>query len=288
MSFVKAGGLVVAAVVCSLPLAADTVSYTCVNGEQQYLINTSGSYEIVAYGAAGGNGAGGFNTPTPGGGLGAQIGGDFNLTAGNVLDLYIGQQGSNASGIIWGGGGGGGTFVVLDSTGTPLIVAGGGGGGGAQGEAVVNGGTDTTGGSGLGGSAGESASGGGGFLGSGVSGESGGGLGFPLLTGGSAAGNGGSGGFGGGGGGADGGGGGGGYTGGDGGNGNSSCYACSGQGGSSYLEPGIAATVDLAANASSGEVEIIYLASPVPEPASVGLLALGLAALSFARKFHLR
>jgi hypothetical protein len=60
------------------------------------------------------------------GGLGAEIGGDFVLTTGEILQIAVGGKGSDT---IFGGGGGGGSFVV--GPGNPsLIVAGGGGGGG--------------------------------------------------------------------------------------------------------------------------------------------------------------
>jgi hypothetical protein len=111
---------------------ADTLSYTGVNNEQQYSITQTGVYQIIAYGAQGGN-AESFGstlahvTTTAFGGLGAGIGGDIFLTSGEVLDLYIGQQGGSAA---VNGGGGGGTFIALDSSGSPgtlLLVAGGGG-----------------------------------------------------------------------------------------------------------------------------------------------------------------
>jgi hypothetical protein len=48
----------------------------------------------VRFGGEGANGVGlGF------GGLGAEIGGNFTLSAGEVLDLYIGQQGGTGSSI---------------------------------------------------------------------------------------------------------------------------------------------------------------------------------------------
>ena len=60
------------------------------------------------------------------GGMGAEIGGEFNLTAGTTLQIVVGQQGvGQSSGS--NGGGGGGSFVVDDSD-SPMLVAGGGGG----------------------------------------------------------------------------------------------------------------------------------------------------------------
>ena len=72
---------------------------------------TTGSYQILAFGAQGGNAAGG---------LGAEIGGDFTLTAGESLQIAVGGIG---------GGGGGGSFVISPGN-APLVIAGGGGGGG--------------------------------------------------------------------------------------------------------------------------------------------------------------
>jgi hypothetical protein len=265
------------AVLLTFPLFADTIVYTGVDGEQQYDITQTGIYEIDAYGAAGGSGYAVSSTVS--GGMGAEIGGDFTLDAGAVLDLYVGQQGGDASPAFHGGGGGGGTFVVLDSTGAPLVVAGGGGGGGPTEFTGGNGGTDTSGGSGAGGSAGNS-SGGGGFLGGGASVDgNGGGGGFPSLTGGAGYEGGANGGYGGGGGTA---GGGGGYTGGDG----AACGTCGGSGGSSYLEPSVAVTIDTAGNSGDGEVIIDYLgpAPSVPEPASFVLLATTLLGVAVIRK----
>ena len=54
------------------------------------------------------------------GGLGAEIGGDFALTGGVTLDIYVGGQGTFVlnGGVSGGGVGGGGTFVV--AAGAPL------------------------------------------------------------------------------------------------------------------------------------------------------------------------
>src|SRR5210317_980271 len=59
---------------------------------------------IQAYGAQGGN---------DNGGLGAGIYGEFDVTAGNVLNIVVGQQGvvNNCGGADASGGGGGGSFV---------------------------------------------------------------------------------------------------------------------------------------------------------------------------------
>ena len=88
-------------------------------------IETTGTYDITAYGAQGGT-----STSATTGGLGAEIGGAFYLTAGTVLDIAVGAQGGAGTGDLAGGGGGGGSFVLLNAGSAPLVVAGGGGGGG--------------------------------------------------------------------------------------------------------------------------------------------------------------
>jgi hypothetical protein len=91
-------------------------------GIQSWTVPSTGSYRISAFGAQGG---GAF------GGLGAQIEGDFNLTAGQVINILVGQQGQTQAGQPNSVGGGGGTFVVLTpgtSNADILVIAGGGGG----------------------------------------------------------------------------------------------------------------------------------------------------------------
>jgi hypothetical protein len=53
------------------------------------------------------------------GGLGAEIGGDFSLTQGEILQIAVGGAGRSAGG----GEGGGGSFVVGPNN-TPLVIAG--------------------------------------------------------------------------------------------------------------------------------------------------------------------
>ena len=86
-------------------------------GIQQWVVPSTGSYKIEAWGAQGG----------PNWGLGAYTSGEFTLTAGNTLKIIVGQQGGSSNGNH--GSGGGGSFVANNIT--PLIVAGGGGGKGA-------------------------------------------------------------------------------------------------------------------------------------------------------------
>ena len=119
--FVVFAGFALAAI----PMRADTITYSYTGGAQSFTAPRAGVYDILAYGASGGLG---INTT---GGLGAEIGGDFTLSTGEVLTVDIGNGGS-VGGAANAGDGGGGTFVVAPG-GTPLVVAGGGGGGGFQG-----------------------------------------------------------------------------------------------------------------------------------------------------------
>src|SRR6218665_521546 len=87
-------------------------------GIQVWTVPTSGLWRIEAWGAQGGN-------STLAGGLGAKMSGEYNLTAGQVINIMVGQQGLGASGNA--AGGGGGSFVVFG--GAPQVIAGGGSGG---------------------------------------------------------------------------------------------------------------------------------------------------------------
>jgi Hint domain len=241
-----------------------TIPYT--GSIETFTVQETGTYDIIAYGAAGGAYGGGGA-----GGLGAEIGGDIALTANETLEIVVGQAGSYGNGGGAGGGGGGGTFVIElknaagTTVDTPLVVAGGGGGGyGSDGSGANVGTFGYTGGGGaLGGTnggggaegGGSGGGGGGGFRASGGSnpGGSGGGGGFSTgFAGGNNQGGGGAGGFGGGGaGGGGGGGGGGGYSGGGGGGGSSS-----GGGGGSYFQGTPTIATDAATSDGNGLVEI--------------------------------
>ena len=146
-------------------------------GIQEWVVPSSGTYQIQVNGAQGGGN----------GGNGARAQGEFSLTAGQKLFLVVGQQGNgpvdaNACG------GGGGTFVTTGNatytTSTPLVIAGGGGGqspqvgnpglttnNGGQGENCQPGGTGGNGGADASG-CGSGAGGAGGFLTDGASGGS--------------------------------------------------------------------------------------------------------------------
>jgi hypothetical protein len=95
---------------------------TSVNGIQRWIVPTTGTYLIQAYGAQGG----GAN-----GGLGAMMSGEFSLTQNDTIYVLVGQAGLTQSGQPNSVGGGGGTFVVkspANAVGDILLIAGGGGG----------------------------------------------------------------------------------------------------------------------------------------------------------------
>lgn len=141
----------------NLSLVATT---NATSGIQTWTVPSSGNYIIEVWGAKGGDGAGQL------GGNGARIQGEFNLGAGNVLKILVGQMGGSRpnSGSNSAGAGGGGSFVTLLNN-TPLIVAGGGGGAGSS-QAGLAGGTTLNGSSsgGSSGAGGISGGGGGGAL----------------------------------------------------------------------------------------------------------------------------
>ncbi len=93
-------------------------------GIQNFTVPTTGIYRITARGAQGGGIAGG---------LGARMVGEFNLNAGDVLRIIVGQLGTNNDN---GVGGGGGSYIVRNNI--PLIVAGGGGGNNGTNNALCN------------------------------------------------------------------------------------------------------------------------------------------------------
>jgi len=97
-----------------------------VNGIQRWTVPSTGLYRFTAVGAAGGDIAGFFYGD---GGLPLQMQSTFALTAGDIIQIVVGQRGSNGAGTNCGGdaGGGGGTFVVT-SAGVLLLAAAGGGG----------------------------------------------------------------------------------------------------------------------------------------------------------------
>ena len=114
------------------------------NGIQKYTIPETGTYLIVAIGAAGGKGGGATTNAKCLGGFGAIISGEFDLNANDELYLLVGQKGTDnpqtSSDATTGGGGGMSVVAIKDDTQTdllfgtipvrPLVVAGAGNGGG--------------------------------------------------------------------------------------------------------------------------------------------------------------
>ena len=294
-AFLLAGGTALLALSASMAgAAAAPVLSDNIPGFTTFVVPTTGLYDILAFGAQGGQ-SGAIALFQ--GGLGAEAGGDFMLTANDVLTVAVGGAGLN--GISGGGGGGGGSFVAGPGN-TPLVIAGGGGGGansgtgsgGQTGPAGGEGSLGTGGTGGFGGGPGLLAGGGGGGGFNGAGGGSGtsggGGASFAGgLGGGAGAAGGGNGGFGGGGGGGLGGGGGGGYSGGGGAGGYSASDQGFGGGGGGSFDSGLS-NPDLVqlggVNQGNGSVEITLLAASVPEPASLALFGSGLLGLLGIRR----
>ena len=96
---------------------------TLSSGIQIWTVPADGDYQIEVAGAQGGNRDGS-------GANGAIIQGTFTFTAGETVQILVGQEGTDSveyGSTDDGGGGGGGTFIALLNN-TPLIIAGGGGG----------------------------------------------------------------------------------------------------------------------------------------------------------------
>jgi hypothetical protein len=302
------------AVVCAVALVlqvgvlagfAQTGTYLFTGSMTTITLNP-GTYDITAYGAAGGGSV--FGSV---GGFGAEMEAQFTFAAAVNLTILVGGGGGFCySG--GGGGGGGGSFVVNGNT--PLLIAGGGGGNdsyaagsgltGSSGGNGLNGnsnrGTGAGGNGGTGGNGGldYTGGGGGGFNSDGSNassfyGNSYGGFGGSSFLHDGAGGspppgqNGGNGGYGGGGGGGqNGGGGGGGYSGGGGGGGT---YSGGGGGGGSIIDSSALAIFTevsgVASSNGSPNGEIIITA--VPEPSALGLLAIAAAALFVRRCWNL-
>jgi hypothetical protein len=266
--------------------AASATTFTSTGSLQTFMVPTTGTYEITAFGAQGGSGLSGGAV----GGRGAEIGGDFTLTAGEVLQIAVGGAGAGSIQFYVGSGGGGGSFVVGPGN-TKLVIAGGGGGAseytpggsGLTGGAGGNGENGGNGGSNGSGGVGSFGGGGGGFASAGGNGSLGGGGGsFPGLAGGTGI----LGGFGGGGGGGGNfGGGGGGFSGGGGGGGYSSSSFGSGGGGGSF-DAGLNQILMADFQTGNGEVIINEVAVPAPKLSSLAALAglVGFAGLDAIRR----
>ena len=285
--------------------AADADTYS-VPGSYDFVVPTSGEYDIVALGASGGN------SENFVGGLGAGVAGLTYLTSGEELYLIVGGAGAYSAG---GAGGGGGGSFILTST-SVLAAAGGGGGAGLEAGKGGNGQITTSGRNGggvnYGGLGGQNGNGGGGgtygrFLPEGYNG--GGGTGAKTAGGnglGSESGYGGlfdfggigyaGGGYGGGGGsGKAGGGGGGGFSGGGGSStemNGSGKYGYGGGGGGSYLSRYVFDQEEVAGlNYGDGFISISLTGdppTPIPEPSTWAMMLAGFAGLGWLARLRRR
>ncbi len=97
-------------------------------GIQEWTVPNNGTYQIKAYGAAGGSKSNYSAEP----GKGASMQGDFTLSRGEIIRILVGQRGEVAGpGTCDAAPGGGGTFVVrtpYNTNASILVIAGGGGG----------------------------------------------------------------------------------------------------------------------------------------------------------------
>src|SRR5215469_2098734 len=79
---------------------ADPIIFDYTGSLVDFTVPVTGSYQITAFGAQGGNGVYvsqlGSLTVSPGG-SGAEIGGDFSLPSGEVLQIAVGGQGENGT-----------------------------------------------------------------------------------------------------------------------------------------------------------------------------------------------
>jgi len=129
--FLLAWTAVLGLTAAGLPARATPIDFTYTGSVVDFTVPATGTYQIVAFGAQGGNAAcPAFGCVSSGfvglGGLGAEIGGDFILASGEVLQIAVGGAGIGSGATA---GGGGGSFVVGPGN-TPLVIAGGGGAGG--------------------------------------------------------------------------------------------------------------------------------------------------------------
>src|SRR3984885_13485128 len=114
MKAIAYGASALALMALAAPAAADTVPFVDTTpGSTTFAPPETGVYDILAFGAQGGNSGGN-------GGFGAEVGGDFRLTAGEVLSIVVGVDGNGPQVVGFSGDGGDGT-LVLTSIGTALL-----------------------------------------------------------------------------------------------------------------------------------------------------------------------
>lgn len=131
--------------VSRLPSSYEGATHFAMTGEvQAFQVPLSGIYRLSAAGAQGG--ADVFGNP---GGLGAEVAGNFDLTAGETLQVVVGERPVTVSSNLCGGAGGGGSFIYKGQSAfplpaQPLLAAGGGGGGNGLGGLITEDGGDST------------------------------------------------------------------------------------------------------------------------------------------------
>jgi hypothetical protein len=114
------GATLLSVIVSAAGAKATTIDFNYTGSIVSFTAPVTGVYDIDAFGAQGGINAGIGGARSPG--LGAEVSGEFNLTAGQTLSILVGGRGGNGSGIDGGGGGGGGSFVAIANT--PAVGAG--------------------------------------------------------------------------------------------------------------------------------------------------------------------
>jgi len=118
-----AGGALLSVIVSAAGAKATTIVFTTTGSIVSFTAPVTGVYDIDAFGAQGGVNTG---IVVNSAGLGAEAGGQFSLTAGQMISILVGGQGGNGRGLDGGGGGGGGSFVELANSPNTLLVAAGG------------------------------------------------------------------------------------------------------------------------------------------------------------------
>jgi hypothetical protein len=108
--------VVLGTVALATPSTAIAATFNFTGGLQTYTVTQSGVYNILAYGAEGSGTRfvdyGVIRATIPGGG--GVTGANFNLTAGEILTILVGETGIDSTNGIASGGGGGGSFVTLN------------------------------------------------------------------------------------------------------------------------------------------------------------------------------
>jgi hypothetical protein len=109
----------------SQPWASNTTYMNVSNGKQLWYVPASASYTITACGAQGG--ASDASSSVGGYGYGGSV--TVSLTAGQIIEMVVGQVGQIGQGATSSGGGGGASYARVQGAAQPLIVGSGGGGG---------------------------------------------------------------------------------------------------------------------------------------------------------------